>query len=150
MVSNVGDMIDISGKKPVERIAVAEGRIRLRPETIKRIREGSVEKGDVLATMKIAAILAVKNTPTIIPHAHPIPIEWVGVDHEFIGDDTISVKVSVKTTWKTGVEMDALTGVAAALLTIWDMVKKYEKDEKGQYPYTVITGIQVIEKHKGR
>jgi cyclic pyranopterin phosphate synthase len=110
--------------------------------------EGTVEKGDVLATMKVAAILAVKNTPTIIPHAHPIPIEWVGVDHEFIGDDTISVKVSVKTTWKTGVEMDALTGVAAALLTIWDMVKKYEKDERGNYPETFIEKVVVEEKVK--
>ncbi|MCD6301671.1 MAG: cyclic pyranopterin monophosphate synthase MoaC, partial [Staphylothermus sp.] len=96
----------------------------------------------------IAAIQAVKKTPELIPLCHNIPITNVKVEYEFLGEDKIKVRVRVKTTSKTGVEMEALTGVALALLNIWDMVKKYEKDEKGQYPETWIEYIKVIEKIK--
>ena len=141
-------MIDVGDKKIVKRRAVAEGFIKLGKETVKRIKEGRIEKGDVIAAMKIAGIMAVKNTPNIIPLAHPLPIEHIEVKHEFHGENELKVTVTVKTTWKTGVEMDALTGVTAALLTVWDMVKKYEKNSEGQYPHTMITGIRVVEKSK--
>ncbi len=141
-------MIDITGKEVVYREAVAEGVIRLKPSTIKRIINGRVEKGDVLTVSRIAAIQAVKKTPDLIPLCHNIPITHVDVKYEFIGDDKIKVIVTVKTTAKTGVEMEALTGVSTALLNIWDMVKKYEKDEKGQYPDTLIEYIRVRSKIK--
>ncbi len=141
-------MVDITGKEIVYREAVAEGVIRLKPETIKRIREGNVEKGDVLTVSKIVATQAVKKTPDLIPLCHNIPITHVNVEYEFIGEDKIKVRVTVKTTAKTGVEMEALTGVSMALLNIWDMVKKYEKDEKGQYPDTWIEYIRVVKKTK--
>jgi len=141
-------MVDITSKEVTYREAIAEGVIRLRRETVRMIKEGRIEKGDVFSVATVAAILAVKNTPNIIPLTHNIPITSVKVDYEFIGEDSILVRVTVKTTAKTGVEMEALTGVSAALLTIWDMVKKYEKDERGQYPSTVITNIRVTHKIK--
>ena len=142
-----GGMVDISGKPRQPRRAVARGRIRLRPETVRLIREGRVEKGDPIQTSVVAAVLAVKRTPEIVPFCHPIPIHSVKVRHT-IGDDYVEVEVEVKTKAETGVEMEALTGAAAALLTIWDMVKKYEKDERGQYPETRIEWIRVVEKEK--
>ncbi|MGC8932653.1 MAG: cyclic pyranopterin monophosphate synthase MoaC [Candidatus Methanodesulfokora sp.] len=140
-------MVDISEKEPVLRIARARGRIKLRESTIKRIVEGRVEKGDVITVAKLAAIQAVKKTPEIIQLCHPIPIENVGVEVR-IEKDYVEVEVEVKAIAKTGVEMEALSGVSAALLNIWDMVKKYEKDETGQYPSTAISDISVLEKRK--
>ncbi len=141
-------MIDITQKPDTLRISIAEGTITLTKQTIRAIKEQRIAKGDVIETSKIAAIMAVKNTPQIIPLAHNIPITGVKVEHE-IGDTHIRVRVTVKTTYKTGVEMEALVGVAAALLAIWDMVKSLEKDEEGQYPITRIENIRVLEKHKG-
>jgi cyclic pyranopterin phosphate synthase len=141
-------MVDISGKGDVTREATAAGKIFLRPETLAAIREGKVVKGNVLATARVAAILSVKNTATIIPMCHPIPISSIAVDFTD-GDGYIEATVVVKMTGKTGVEMEALTGVSVALLTIWDMVKSAEKDKDGQYPVTRITDIRVIEKKKG-
>ena len=140
-------MVDISKKEVVFRRAVAEGTIELREETIKRIKEGKVEKGDVFEIAKIGALLGVKQTTQIMPFCHPIPIEDVKVDFE-VGKNFIKVRVEVKTHAKTGVEMDALSGVMGALLNIWDVVKKYEKDERGQYPYTRIKEVRVVEKEK--
>ena len=117
-------------------------------ETIEKIRTGTVEKGNVLATARVAAALAVKKTPEIIPMCHQLPITAIDVDFE-IGDGVISTVVEVRTVGKTGVEMEALTGVSAALLTIWDMVKSAEKDESGNYPSTSIQNIRVLEKLKG-
>ncbi len=141
-------MVNITDKKEVLRIARASGRITLKGSTIALIQEGEVEKGNVLTTAQVAATLAVKSTPNIIPMCHPIPITGVNVDFDFI-DDEIEVSVEVKSFGKTGVEMEAITGVSVALLTIWDMVKAVEKDENGQYPVTRISGIRVIEKIKG-
>jgi cyclic pyranopterin phosphate synthase len=141
-------MIDITEKAEVYREATATGFIKLRPETIKRIREGLVEKGDVFTVSTIAAINAVKNVPHLLPLTHNIPITTVDVQY-VVEEDGVRVYVKVKTTAKTGVEMEALTGATIALLNIWDMVKKYEKDEKGQYPYTVISDVRIIEKIKG-
>lgn len=140
-------MVDISKKEPVLRVARARGRIRLRESTIQMIVEGRVEKGDVITVAKLAAIQAVKKTPEIIQLCHPIPIENVEVEVR-VEKDYVEVEVEVKAIAKTGVEMEALSGVSAALLNIWDMVKKYEKDEMGQYPSTVISDISVLEKRK--
>lgn len=142
-------MVDISGKGDVVREAVAAGKIYLRPETLAAIREGTVVKGNVLATARVAATLAVKNTSSLIPMCHPIPISSITVDFTE-GEGYIETTVVVKMTGKTGVEMEALTGVSLALLTVWDMVKSAEKDKDGQYPVTRITDIRVIEKKKGK
>jgi cyclic pyranopterin phosphate synthase len=141
-------MVDISAKGDVTREATAAGKIYLRPETLAAIREGSVVKGNVLATARVAATLAVKNTAGIIPMCHPIPISSISVDFSD-GDEYIEATVVVKMTGKTGVEMEALTGVSVALLTIWDMVKSAEKDSAGQYPVTCIMDVRVVEKKKG-
>jgi len=142
-------MVDISGKGDVVREAVAAGKIYLRPETMAAIREGTVVKGNVLATARVAATMAVKNTSNLIPMCHPIPISSVAVNFTE-GDGFIEAMVVVKMTGKTGVEMEALTGVSVALLTVWDMVKSAEKDLDGQYPVTRIEGIRVVEKKKGK
>lgn len=147
-MSGVPRMVDISDKHPQLRVSVAEGAIKLKPETVALIKEGKIEKGDPLQVSTLAAIMAVKKTPEIIPLAHPISIEGVEVEHAIEEPDTVRVRVTVKSHGKTGVEMEALTGVAAALLAIWDVVKKYEKDERGEYPHTRIVGIRVLEKKK--
>ncbi|HXX55187.1 MAG TPA: cyclic pyranopterin monophosphate synthase MoaC [Methanoregula sp.] len=145
---NRARMVDISGKGDVAREATAEGKIYLRPETLRAIREGTVVKGNVLATARVAATLAVKKVPDLIPMCHQIPISSVTVD--FIEEEgCILATVRVKTTGKTGVEMEALTGVSVTLLTVWDMVKSAEKDADGQYPVTTINDIRVVEKRKG-
>lgn len=141
-------MVDISGKAVVSREAAAKGKIYLGEETLSAIRTGSVLKGNVLATARVAATLAVKDTPRIIPMCHPLQLGGVTVDFED-GDGYIEVTVRVRSTGMTGVEMEALTGVSAALLTVWDMVKSAEKDASGQYPHTRIDEICVIEKTKG-
>jgi cyclic pyranopterin phosphate synthase len=141
-------MIDVTEKPYSYREATATGFIRLRRETIELIKNKLVEKGDVLAVSTVAAINGVKNTPFLLPLTHNIPITSVKVDYEFL-DDGVRVYVNVKTTAQTGVEMEALVGAVMALLNIWDMVKKYEKNEAGQYPYTVINDVRVIEKVKG-
>lgn len=140
-------MVEITRKTDLTRIAKASGHIRLRPETVKRIKKGDIEKGNVLAVAKTAAILAAKQTPIIVPLCHPIPITKVSIDTKIV-DDGVTVTSEVVSVGKTGVEMEALTSLSAALLTIWDMVKKYEKDDLGQYPYTTITNIRVTKKEK--
>jgi cyclic pyranopterin phosphate synthase len=140
-------MVDISKKPVVVREALAEGVIILRPETIKLIKENKIEKGDVLQISSVCALNAVKKTPELVPFCHPIPIESVKPEFE-IGDTYIKVRVKVKASSKTGVEMDALSGVLNALLNIWDLVKKYEKDSSGNYPSTRIQDVRVVEKVK--
>jgi cyclic pyranopterin phosphate synthase len=141
-------MVDVTGKEEITREAVATGRIYLRPGTLQAIREGTVVKGNVLATARVAATLAVKGTPRMIPMCHPIPIGAIEVG--FTECETyIEASVRVKSRGRTGVEMEALTGVGIALLTIWDMVKSAEKDDLGQYPSTRINEIRVVEKKKG-
>ncbi|MGB9659347.1 MAG: cyclic pyranopterin monophosphate synthase MoaC [Nitrososphaerales archaeon] len=140
-------MIDVSKKPEQYREAIAHGEIKLKPETIKLIKEGRVEKGDPIQIAKLAGIQGAKFTPTIMPLCHPIPIENVDVDIS-IKDDRIIVKARVIANSKTGVEMEALTATVIALLNLWDVVKKYEKDDKGQYPTTAITNIRVVKKIK--
>jgi cyclic pyranopterin phosphate synthase len=140
-------MVDVTDKVDAYREAEAEGFIKLRPETLKRIRESRVEKGDVFSTTNIAAILAAKKTAELLPLCHPIPLTNVSVEMK-IEEEGIRVRTSVKAVGKTGVEMEALLATAVALLNVWDMVKKYEKNENGQYPYTEITSIKVKSKIK--
>ena len=141
-------MVDVGGKAEVRREAVAAGRIKLRKETLEAIRSGTALKGNVLATAQVAATLAVKETHHLIPMCHAIPVTAVEVSFDQ-QQDAIEATVTVRSVGKTGVEMEALTGVSVALLTIWDMVKSAEKDEQGQYPVTRIEDIRVLEKRKG-
>ncbi|MFP4589924.1 MAG: cyclic pyranopterin monophosphate synthase MoaC [Halobacteriales archaeon] len=141
-------MVDIGDKAPVDRRAVAVGSIRLRPSTIDAIREGTVEKGQVLATARIAAIQAAKRTPEAIPMCHQLPLSSVDVRFD-LREDRVEVEAEVATTARTGVEMEALSAVTGALLTVWDMVKSAEKGDRGLYPETAIEGVRVVEKVKG-
>ena len=141
-------MVDITSKRMVRREATAYGRIKLKGETLEAIRSGKVKKGDVFTVARIAAIQAVKDTPKIIPLCHPIPITGIDVSFD-LSDDSVSVTVTVRTIAQTGVEMEALSGVMAALLNIWDMVKYLEKDESGNYPLTKIEEVRVLKKVKG-
>jgi len=140
-------MVEVSAKPNQVRRARATGKIKLSPDTIRLVTEGRVEKGAVLTCAQVAAVMAVKNTSQLIPMCHPLAITGVDVDFD-VGEDEIEATVEVRMVGKTGVEMEAITGVSVALLTIWDMVKAAEKDENGQYPNTEITNIKVIEKFK--
>lgn len=139
--------VDVSDKPMVRREAVARGFIKLRPETVKRIRENKVEKGDPLQVARLGGINAVKFTPMLLPLCHQLKIDNVLIETRLM-DDGVEVVARVKACERTGVEMEALTAVSIALLNIWDVVKAYEKDERGQYPETEITGIKVLEKLK--
>ncbi len=141
-------MIDIGAKDIVKRSAKARGEILLKRDTVNLIQKGKIEKGDVLATAEVGGIMAVKRASEIIPLCHPIPLTSVSFDYE-IGEDRIVCYCQVRADYKTGVEMEAITGVTIALLTIWDMVKYLEKDEDGQYPSTRLTNIEILEKVKG-
>ena len=143
-------MIDISEKDSILRIATASGKIYLKKETIERIKTKAVKKGDVFTIAKIAAINAVKKVPDLIPLCHPIPISSVDIKYNYEGDNLIRVRCTVKSISKTGVEMEALMGVNIALLNIWDVVKMYEKDSKGQYLETEISELKVDLKIKKR
>jgi len=140
-------MVDVSDKLVVKRIAEAEGKIWLQPETIEKIRCGSIEKGDVFSAANIAGILAAKKTPELIPLCHLILLSKVDVSFD-VYEKYVTAKCTVVGECKTGVEMEALVGVSTALLTIWDMVKSLEKDEKGQYPHTKISEIRILKKVK--
>ncbi|MBE8538587.1 cyclic pyranopterin monophosphate synthase MoaC [Geoglobus acetivorans] len=140
-------MVDVSKKDDVLRVARAEGYILLRKETIRAIIENRVAKGNVLNTAVVAGTLAAKKTSELIPLCHPLQITSVSIDFE-IYEDRIKAVCEVKYVGKTGVEMEALVGVTNALLTVWDMVKSIEKDENGQYPFTRITDVRVVEKIK--
>lgn len=141
-------MVDISKKNVVPRTAEAIGRIVLKKQTVRAIRSGKVKKGDPLAAAEIACIQAVKRTPDLIPLCHNIPIGSVNADFT-VGETWVEARCRVTAIYKTGVEMEALTGVSIGLLTIWDMVKYLEKDKEGKYPSTMIAEIRVTEKRKG-
>jgi len=141
-------MIDITAKPEVHREATAKGQIKLKPETIQRIKQGKIEKGDPFTIAKTAGILAAKNTCSLIPLCHPLPLTSVSIDLKVSDDRTVEAEATVKTKAQTGVEMEALAAVSMALLTVWDMTKQYEKDAKGQYPHTAIENIHVVRKIK--
>lgn len=127
---NAGEaiMVDVGQKNETARMAVAKGRIRMQSETLKLVMSGSVKKGDVLGVARVAGIMATKQTSSLIPLCHPISLEHASVSFE-IHEDTSEIEAicTTQTTSKTGVEMEALTGVTAALLTIYDMCKASDR-----------------------
>jgi len=137
-------MVDVSSKAVTERIAVAEGRVVMQPKTLALVRKGNAKKGDVLGAARIAGIQAAKRTHELIPLCHPLPISQIEIE---IATDAklpgVVVRARVKVAGKTGVEMEALTAVSVACLTIYDMVKAVERGMR-------IEGIRVIEKRGGR
>ena len=141
-------MVDIGGKEDVPRRAMARGELKLKRSTVNAIKTKKIKKGDVVSTAKVAGIQAVKDTSRVLPLCHQVPLTLVEIELEPRGD-RVSCTCEVATEYKTGVEMEALVGVAAALLTVWDMVKYLEKDDLGQYPNTRIERIAVLEKRKG-
>jgi len=143
-VANSGGMIDVSGKDITVRTAKASGCIVLGQEAFDALRQGGCIKGDVLETAKIAAIQAVKSTPAIVPMCHPILIEAVNVDFALNEQDkSVTVNLTVKSSGRTGVEMEALTGAAAACLAIYDMLKYIGRA-------MTITDVKLIEKTGGK
>ena len=141
-------MIDVTGKPVVRRKAEAAGKIVLSPDTIKKIEEGEIKKGDPFLVAEVAAMNAAKQTHLLIPHCHQIPLDTVKVVFEIV-EATVEARCLVRSQARTGVEMEALMGVSVALNTVWDMVKYLEKNEQGQYPSTMITDIRVLKKEKG-
>ena len=137
-------MVDVSAKSVTEREAVAEGRVIMRPKTLAIVRQGDAKKGDVLGAARIAGILAAKRTHELIPLCHPLPISNVEVELEPDAKlPGVVVTARVKVSGKTGVEMEALTAVSVACLTVYDMVKAVERGMR-------IEGIRLIEKRGGR
>ena len=120
-------MVDVTGKGDTVREAVAVAGIRLKPETLDKIRQQGLKKGDVLAVARVAGIMAAKRTPHLIPLCHPILLSKIGVDFDFIGGDYIKIEATVKNSGKTGVEMEALVAVSVSALTIYDMCKAIDR-----------------------
>ena len=135
-------MVDVGGKERTERVAVATARLRMQPDTVTRIREGRVEKGDVLAAARLAGVMATKRAPDLIPLCHPIALTGVTVEVT-LDEGGAAVRAEVKTLDRTGVEMEALTAAATAALTIYDMVKSVDRG-------MVIESIQLEHKAGGR
>lgn len=141
-------MVDVTNKAEVFREATAKGKIQLKAETVNLIADGRIAKGNPLYTAKIAGIIAAKKTSELIPLCHPLPLTNVEVDVKIAEKTSVEVTATVKTKAQTGVEMEALVAVSMGLLTIWDMIKQYEKDAAGQYPNTLIENIHVVKKLK--
>jgi cyclic pyranopterin monophosphate synthase len=140
--SGAAHMVDVSAKDDTVREATAEGRITMSADALAAIRKGSAKKGDVLATARIAGIMAAKKTPELIPLCHPLMLSKVSVDFAF-EDDGILVTTLVRLTGQTGVEMEAMTAAAIALLTIYDMAKALDKG-------MVISGVRLLSKSGGK
>lgn len=121
-------MVDVTDKPVTARTAVAEAKVKMAPGTLRRIREGTVAKGDVLAVAQVAGIQGAKRAADWIPMCHPLPLSGVNVKFADNGEDELTITAEVKTTGRTGVEMEALTAVSAAALTVYDMCKAIQKD----------------------
>jgi len=137
-------MVDVSAKPESIRTAVARGEIHLKPETIALIQSGAMKKGDVFTVAQIAGVMAAKRAADLIPLCHPVPIEHAAIDFQI--DETLPgvvITATLKTSAKTGIEMEALTAVSLAALTIYDMVKAVEKAAR-------IQNIRLVEKHGGQ
>ncbi len=135
-------MIDVGAKPRTERVAVARGFVAMSAATVARIRRGEVEKGDVLAAARLAGILAAKKTPDLVPLCHPIALSAVEVEAR-PGAGGVEVIATVRTVDRTGVEMEALAAVSAACLTVYDMLKRYERGMR-------IEAVELLEKAGGR
>jgi cyclic pyranopterin monophosphate synthase len=136
-------MVDVGAKSDSERRAVAKGEVRMRPETLELIRAGELKKGDVVSVARLAGIMGAKRTAELIPLCHPLGLTYIGVEVEF--DEQLPglrIAATVKTNGKTGVEMEALTAVSIAALTVYDMAKAVEKT-------MCIQNIRLVEKHGG-
>jgi len=137
------DMVDVGGKPPSERLARAAGAVLMQPATLALIREGNIKKGDVLNTARIAGVMAAKRTADLIPLCHPLPVNKIGLELAYNeAESAIEIQATVKTTGRTGVEMEALTAVAVAALTIYDMAKAVDRGMR-------ITEIRLLEKRGG-
>ncbi len=137
-------MVDVGAKAETRRVAIAEGYIRMQPDTLARIREGRAAKGDVLGVARLAAIMAAKRTADLIPLCHPVPLSHLAADFEFdAAASRVRCTVRAECTSRTGVEMEALTGVQVGLLTIYDMCKAVDRG-------MVIEGVRLLEKHGGK
>lgn len=135
-------MVDVGGKPETQRVAIAEGAISMRAETLEAIRAGNAPKGDVLGPARIAGILAAKKTGDLIPLCHPLALDALNIDFAF-GDQRIVCTATASLTGRTGVEMEALTAVTVALLTVYDMAKALDKG-------MVIQSVRLIEKRGGK
>ena len=135
-------MVDVSEKPPTERVAVAEGHVRMRPATLALVRSGDAKKGDVLGAARLAGIMAAKRTHELIPLCHPLALSKVAVELT-PNRSGIRVRATVKVTGPTGVEMEALTAVSVACLTVYDMVKAVERGMR-------IENVRLIEKRGGK
>lgn len=136
-------MVDVTDKPVTARTAVAEAKVKMAPGTLRRIREGTVAKGDVLAVAQVAGIQGAKRTADWIPMCHPLPLSGVNVKFADNGEDELTITAEVKMSGRTGVEMEALTAVSAAALTVYDMCKAIQKD-------IVIGPIRLISKTGGK
>jgi molybdenum cofactor biosynthesis protein MoaC len=141
--SGKAKMVDVSEKNDTRREALACGRVTMRPETLALIKKGEIKKGAVLETARVAGIMGVKKTPELIPMCHQLLISGIDINFEFIDKRTIEVKATARTTGKTGVEMETITGVSAALLNAYDMLKPLDTELS-------MTNIQVVEKRGGK
>jgi cyclic pyranopterin phosphate synthase len=133
-------MVDVGGKPVQTRIATAAGRLTCQPATLEQLRSMALPKGDVLAVARVAGILAAKRTDELIPLCHSLPLDQIEIDFK-VGDASIDIRATSKTSAKTGVEMEALTAVSVAALTLYDMLKSVDKDMR-------IEGVRIIEKIK--
>ncbi|MCC6704146.1 MAG: cyclic pyranopterin monophosphate synthase MoaC [Thermomicrobiales bacterium] len=134
-------MVDVGDKSETKRIAIAAGRITMRPETAEVIRNGTAEKGDVLGVARVAGIMAAKRTWELVPMCHPLLLTRVALDLTVRGDG-VDIEATVETRGKTGVEMEALTAVSVAALTVYDMVKAIDRG-------MTIEAVRLLEKHGG-
>lgn len=136
-------MVDVSGKEPTERLATASAQVNMRPEILDALLGGELPKGDALAAARLAGIMAAKRTGEWIPLCHPLPVDWVRLEFERLDPSTLRIECSAKITAKTGVEMEAMVGVSAAALTLYDMAKAADKS-------IVIQRIQLERKSGGK
>lgn len=137
------DMVDVGAKPETDRIAIAEGRVVMKHDTLQLIKAGVMKKGDVLTIARIAGIMAAKKTSELIPLCHPIPLNKIAVDIELDeANSAVHIQATARTTGKTGVEMEALTAVNVAALTIYDMAKAVDRGMR-------ITDIRLLEKRGG-
>jgi len=136
-------MVDVGEKAVTERVAVARGVVRMRPETLRSILAGTIPKGEVLAVARVAGIMAAKRAWEWIPLCHPLPVEFAGVEFAARGEDSLQIEATVKVAAKTGVEMEALAAVMAAALTVYDMCKAVDRG-------MTVTHVELVEKRGGR
>jgi len=136
-------MVDVGDKPVSERVAVAAATVRMKPATLKRIRSGDIAKGEVLAVARVAGIMAAKQTPDLIPLCHPLPVDVAAIDFKPRSGGRLDLEARVKVSARTGVEMEAMTAVTVAALTVYDMCKAVDRG-------MTITDVRLLEKSGGR